>query len=315
MVMSCREQAERIEETVLQPVEQWLEQQEQRCRNEPCKWWMLCLNTLFCWLEVVVVKVTVWVTAVIVRTVYQTVCTVVMLVVGVVALLFGRIGIILQALKDLWTQIKEAFYSIIGAVIFAALRIVDHVQASFGLQPAKRRLTERERALLGPIFRQSLPYDVIELVVGKAGVLTTSGRAFTMGFTIYLPSYMEHTLVHECVHVWQFQSSGFRYIGNSALNQLDSIIFSPNYDPYNWRTRMDAGESWYTLGSAEAQAAFIEDVYVRGIFHFASLEQPDDTMPGAFFREDERGMNQFRTSDGADYTSQANAAWRILRTG
>ena len=70
-----------------------------------------------------------------------------------------------------------------------------------------------------------------------------------MGFTIYLPSYSAQALVHECVHTWQFQFGGFGYIGNSALNQLDSLVFSRGYDPYKWRPAIDAGESWFTLRS------------------------------------------------------------------
>jgi hypothetical protein len=65
----------------------------------------------------------------------------------------------------------------------------------------------------------------------------------------------------------------------------------------------------------EAQAQFIEDVYADGFFDFTDLERPDDTSPGAFFQEDESGTNAFVTTDGAVYTAQANAAWRILRTG
>ena len=67
-----------------------------------------------------------------------------------------------------------------------------------------------------------------------------------MGFTIYLPSYSAQALVHQCVHTWQFQFGGFGYIGNSALNQLDSLVFSRGYDPYKWRPAIDAGESWFT---------------------------------------------------------------------
>ncbi|NGO49173.1 hypothetical protein [Streptomyces ureilyticus] len=313
MAVSCQEQAERVEETVLQPVDHWVDGQEQRCRDEPCNWWTLCLNKLFCWIVVVLVKVSLWITTIVVRWVYRTVCAVVTVVVGVVALLFGNSDILFQALKDLWTLAKDGFYSAIGAVIFVALRIVDLVQTVLRIQPAKRRLTEDERKLLWPIFRDSLAYDVIELVVGPAGVLGISGRPFTMGFTIYLPMYSDPKLVHECVHTWQFQFSGFRYVGNSALHQLDSIVFSPSYNPYSWQPRMGAGDSWFALPSVEAQAKFIEDVYTGGIFHSSGLEATDDISPGAFFREDDSGVNSFVVG-GVPYTQQANDAWRILRT-
>lgn len=316
MAESCKQQQERVEETVLQPIDQWVEQQERRCRNEPCIWWMLCLNKLLCWVATTLMKVTLWVATVVVRWGYRIVCTIVTLVIGVLALVIGNTDILLQAVKDLWELTKDAIYTTIGAVIFVALRIVDFFQSIARLQPAKRRLTERERGILWPIFRESLNYSTIELVVGPAGVLTISGRALTMGYTIYLPSYSEQTLVHECVHTWQFQFEGFEYIGNSALNQLDSIVFNPGYQPYDWKPRIDAGESWYTLKSVEAQAKFVEDVYALGLFDELTVPGvPVGPTPGAFFREDKSlGHNVFNVG-GVDYTDQANDAWRIIRTG
>jgi hypothetical protein len=314
MAQSCKQQQERVEETVLQPVDQWVTQQQQQCQNQPCNWWMLCLNKLVCWLVVVLVKVSLWVTTIVVRWVYRIVCTVVSLVIGLLALLTGNTSILLQALSDLWELITDAVYTVIGVIIFAALRLVDIVQSVLRIQPGKRHLTEHERSILRPIFRDSLSYDAIELVVGSSGILTTSGRAFTMGFTIYLPTYSEQTLVHECVHVWQFEFGGFQYIGNSALNQLDSLVFDKSYQPYDWQPRIDAGDSWYTLKSVEAQAQFIEDVYASGFFDFDAAGVPDDVNPGAFFKEDAKlGHNVF-TVGVSTYTEQANAAWHIIRT-
>jgi hypothetical protein len=225
MAESCKQQQERIEESVLQPIEQWVEQQEEKCRNEPCIWWMLCLNRIVCWLVTVAVRVTLWVLTLVVRWVYRIVCTAVTLVIGVLALLIGNTDILTGAIKDLWELSKDALYTMIGVVIFAALRIVDIFQSATRLQPAKRRLTERERGILWPIFRESLNYSAVELVIGSAGVLSfLKGTAFTMGYRIYLQSYSEQTLVHECVRIWQFQFEGFKYIGNSVVNQLDSRI-------------------------------------------------------------------------------------------
>jgi hypothetical protein len=313
MAESCTQQQERIEETVIQPLEQWVEQQEQRCHDAPCIWWMLCLNKVVCSIFTFLAKVVVWVTKVVVRWVYRLVCTLVTLVVGVLALFTGTADRLVQAVKDLWGLVKDAFYAVTGTIIFVALRIVDVVQTAAKVQAGKRKLTEDERALLFPIFRESLHYDLIEVVDGPAGILTTSGRPFTMGFTIYMPSYSKQTLVHECVHVWQFETGGFRYIGNSAFNQLDSMVFNKDYKPYDWRPRMSAGESWYQLRSVEAQASFVEDVYALGLFDFDAAETPDDHAPGAFFHEDDSGHNSFRDGE-TDYTEQANAAWRIVRT-
>src|SRR5262249_570349 len=283
--------------------------------DEPCNWWTLCLNKVFCWIVVALVKVSLWVVTIVVRWVYRLVCTVVMLIIGLLALLVGDSSVLAQAVGDVWELIKDATYAAVGVVMFVAVRIVDLVQSALGVQPGKRHLTERERSILAPIFRNSLNYDAIELVVGGAGILTTFGRAFTMGFTIYLPTYSEQTLVHECVHAWQLEFRGFQYIGNSALNQLDSMVFNKGYQPYDWKTRLDAGDSWYTIKSAEAQAQFIEDVYALGRFHFEAAGVPDDVAPGAFFKEDGKlGHNMFQVG-GVTYAEQANAAWRIIRVG
>src|SRR5205085_6014377 len=138
--MSCKQEQERIEESVLQPIDRWVQTQEQRCKDEPCNWWTLCLNKLFCWLAWVLVKICEWVVTIVVRWVYRWVCTVVMLVVGLVALLGGNTSILEGAVGDLWETAKDSFYSLVGAVIFVALRIVDLVQTATGNQPAKRAL-------------------------------------------------------------------------------------------------------------------------------------------------------------------------------
>ena len=40
----CRETQEWVEEQIEQPIEEWENQQEQRCREEECNWWVLCLQ-------------------------------------------------------------------------------------------------------------------------------------------------------------------------------------------------------------------------------------------------------------------------------
>jgi len=191
-------------------------------------------------------------------------------------------------------SVKDGFCRIVGAIIYYALFIVDSIQSILGIQKKKRPLTEDERVILWKVFRNSLNYNAISIVNGKAGILGVSGRAFTMGFTIYLPSNNDAVLVHECVHVWQFQVDGTKYIGNSALNQLDSMLIKRGYDPYSWANWIGAGNSWHTLKSAEAQAQFIQDVFTKGEFIFTDQTIPSDSSPGAFFKEAMLGRNNAR---------------------
>jgi hypothetical protein len=134
-----------------------------------------------------------------------------------------------------------------------------------------------------------------------------------MVLNIYMHSYNEATLVHECVHVWQFQFEGTKYIGQSALTQFDSMFMSKGYQPYSWVNAIING--WYMLKSIEAQAQFVEDVFSDGEFVFKDITIPPDKSQGSFFKEDEEiGHNKFEYKS-TDYTDIANQAWRIIRTG
>src|SRR5262245_58094206 len=126
MAESCKEQQVKVEEEVLQPVDKWVNQQEQRCREEECKWWMLCLNKLFCWLGWVLVKITEWVLIVVIRWVYRIVCVAVSLVVGLVTLPFDS-SIFVQAVTDLVEFVEDAFYFVVGAVLFLGNNLADFV--------------------------------------------------------------------------------------------------------------------------------------------------------------------------------------------
>lgn len=123
-------------------------------------------------------------------------------------------------------------------------------------------------------------------------------------------------MVHECVHVWQFQFGGAHYIGNSmAYRGMELLGGTSGYD---WKSRIGSGSNaWYLLRSVEAQAQFIEDVWAEGVFHHNSGTV--DPPPGAFFEGIDAGHNEFSTTNSAgnpeDYTARANDAWDIISTG
>lgn len=91
MAMVCKEIQEWVEEQIEKPIEAWENQQEQRCRNEPCNWWTLCLNKLFCWLVWVVVKVVRWVVVTVGKWVVRVVCEVVSFVLDVLAVIVNLV--------------------------------------------------------------------------------------------------------------------------------------------------------------------------------------------------------------------------------
>ena len=98
--MTCKQDQERVEEEVLQAVDQWVEQQEQRCREEECNWWVLCTNKLVCWFVSVFGKVTIWVVTIVVRWVYRIVCTVVKVLFGLVLAPFDKAATLGEGVGD-----------------------------------------------------------------------------------------------------------------------------------------------------------------------------------------------------------------------
>jgi len=119
----CKEVQEWVEEQIEQPIEEWENQQEERCREEECNWWMLCLNKLFCWLVWVVVKVIRWVVVTVGKWVVRVVCEVVNFVldvIGFIVELILSIPIIGGILRTILNWLTEIFWRIVGLPDFFA---------------------------------------------------------------------------------------------------------------------------------------------------------------------------------------------------
>lgn len=125
MAEICRDIDEWIEEEVSRPLEEWEERQEERCREEECNWWTLCLNKLFCWLVTVVVKVVRWVMVTVGRWVTRTVCTVISIAVDlVVALATGLWDVVVGVFTWNWARVWDGLVTIVGGAIVAVLGLV-----------------------------------------------------------------------------------------------------------------------------------------------------------------------------------------------
>lgn len=110
-----------------------------------------------------------------------------------------------------------------------------------GTSEAGRPLTSDEQALARPIFGNSIDLSRVRLVSfgdeerstrqkGLTG-FETGGTYVTIGNTIYVPSSftvenrrMAQTLIHELVHVWQYQHGGTGYVSDSAVAQVTGAL-------------------------------------------------------------------------------------------
>jgi hypothetical protein len=163
-------------------------------------------------------------------------------------------GLLVGGLIDLGAGLAGVVLLVLGT--FVAL-----VQQLLFLQSPARALTADERELLRRVFRRSLSLYNVRLVEGRSGLFGLNERPFTLGNTIYLKQYLSSLpglLVHECVHVWQYQHHGPRY----AIDALSAQALLP--DAYDWEAELVRGKPGWTRFNREAQAELIEDTWLRG---------------------------------------------------
>lgn len=88
-----------------------------------------------------------------------------------------------------------------------------------------RPLTSHERALAEPIFGASIAYDSVRVVVSSvANAPTTLGNFIRISPAYRARGIPNSTVIHELMHVWQFQTRGMRYMSNSLCQQLHAVI-------------------------------------------------------------------------------------------
>lgn len=152
------------------------------------------------------------------------------------------------------------------------------IQRLLGLEPEGRRLDEPEKAELGQVFAGTVDLSKVLIKEGKIGAMGMSGRAFTLCNTIYIPGrdgagygargskgYLR-LLVHEAVHVWQYQNGGTDYITGSLKEQFKGWWSGKGMgDAYQFERGIREGKKWAEL-NPEQQARLIEESYASGMF-------------------------------------------------
>jgi hypothetical protein len=131
----------------------------------------------------------------------------------------------------------------------------------------QRVLSTAERAVAESIFMQSVQYDAIRIVVASIAAAPT-----TLGNFIRIPpgyQLSNATLVHECTHVWQFQTSGNSYVSNSVVHQMAGIISGGDRNAA-YQYAIVPGQSIYRY-TAEQQAMIVENYFS----HTALRSHPD----------------------------------------
>ncbi len=151
-------------------------------------------------------------------------------------------------------------------------------------QVTTRGLDEAERACLRRVFgARGLDLERVRLAERVSGVVNASGRPFTIENTIFVPApqvpVSERLLVHEAVHVWQFQTEGHAYIPDSVIAQATNRAY---------RLDLALKGQWATL-NCEQQAVFVEHCFALGAF-----DGQRHLLPAALFRDAKRALQTAR---------------------
>lgn len=213
--------------------------------------------------------------------------------------------LVARGLIDVGSGTMGGLLVVLGASVSLVQRIV-------GVQSRDRQLSDGEREILRSVFVGSLALYNIRLIEGRSGAFGFNGRPFTLGNTIYMKRIDVATrpgvLVHECVHVWQYQNVGSRYT-------TDALGAQARYGPgaYDWRAELARGHGRWTDFNKEAQAELFQDLWDEGALTASS---PDDGAHTevASAAGGNPAVARFVTSDGNNRTVFANESIAVLRS-
>ncbi len=232
---------------------------------------------------------------------------------GVIRVVGGAIGGVMMQDASLFLKgLSDVAASIIGPAIAVVGKATAFVQSVIFMQMGERALTEEEASVLSMVFRNSVLLYNVRVVDGFAGVFmikpdfSPNPNPFTLGNTIYMKdteeSLYRSVLVHECVHVWQNQHNGQRYIADALAAQA---IYGS--DAYNWMAELNRGKTHWRDFNREAQAELIQDVFDDG------EQVPARGTEGEFYIDDPIGLDvTFIDPDRTAFASDSIAYMRSI---
>jgi hypothetical protein len=132
----------------------------------------------------------------------------------------------------------------------------------------RRRLSEAEVQVLRKVFGEGLAYGRMRLVrMGSFIERLNGARAFVLGNDVNLPASNYQgllqgkglpLLVHESVHIWQYQHQGWGYVPASLWAQGFG-------DGYDYVKALRTGMPWRKM-NPEQQAELIQSAFQGGYF-------------------------------------------------
>lgn len=128
--------------------------------------------------------------------------------------------------------------------------------------PFGRSLLRTERQVAETIYERSLDLDRVRVVeTGVANAPTTLGNQIRVAPGRSLSDEAgKSILIHELMHVWQYQTQGTRYITCSIAHQIDAAVSTGTRNAAYFNYQLNERSSIYDY-PAEQQAQIVQDYY------------------------------------------------------
>jgi hypothetical protein len=163
--------------------------------------------------------------------------------------------------------------SAVGAVVLVGGSAVAALQRLVVAERPARPLSAEETSVLRGVFADSVSLHDVRLVEGRSGVFGANRRPFTLGNLVYLkdhdPLEQRDVLVHELVHVWQYQHEGPRYTAEALGAQVR--YGWAGRGAYDWRAELARGRTAWSELNKEAQGRLVQDAFTDGAASCGSI--------------------------------------------
>jgi hypothetical protein len=174
--------------------------------------------------------------------------------------------------------------------------------------PDKRSLSEAELVAARKVFGEGLKYPLVRVEkMGSFTELINGSRAYTLGNTINLPGKAHayphqyvSVIIHELVHVWQYQHGGWGYVPSALKAQFIG-------DGYDFAKALREGKPWVKM-NPEQQGQMIQDTFRGAYFETPGCRFGVLNNKGAVVRPGTRPPDGF-----VDYTAALVDALAVLQ--
>jgi hypothetical protein len=110
----CTEARRWVEREVRTPIERRRTRTERKCKRRKCKWWCLCCNKWFCWLETIIERIIEWIVEVIGEWLVETVCKIIVKVIKIIVeVVITVVRLVVVGLTCLFTNPRGALDALI----------------------------------------------------------------------------------------------------------------------------------------------------------------------------------------------------------